>query len=158
MYTINLHTILLSEVGTMEDYEIELEQASDVDFQLQPNQFLDIQLTKIDIKGVSLFIPEQIIKGIAKDAVSLEEVEFEVKTFPIERRFYTTIPEEEDPEMVEKINTSTFEVDIEPIINEAVFLNIPYSFHKDPKAKPTEFSTQSPDQASPFAQLKDKNT
>ena len=158
MYTINLHPILLTDMGTIKEYEIELEPSKEVDFSIPSGQFLDIQLTKIDIKGVSLYIPEQNIKAKAVDAVSLEEFDFDIKTFPVERRFYTTIPEEEVAEMVEKINTNTFEVDIEPMINEAVFLNVPYAFHKDPKSKPQSFSTQNPQESSPFAKLKNKNT
>lgn len=158
MYTINLHQTLLTEIGTIEEYEIEIKPSKQVDYSIPAGQTLDIQLTKIDVKGVSLYIPEQTINAIAMDAVTLEEFTFPIRTFPVERRFYTQIPEDEVEEMVEKINTNTFEVDIEPIINEVIFLNVPYAFHKDPKSTPQSFSTQNQQESSPFAKLKNKNT
>jgi hypothetical protein len=154
-YVINLHQMLLSEVGSMEDYQIKLHSYQENDFQIEEGEELTIQLTKIDEKGVSVFIPKQDINGIATDAVSLEKFPHAISTYPIERRYYTTIPEEEDPEMVEKVHTGNFEVDIAPIIDEAVFLNIPYKFHKDQQSKPQTFSTSNANQNSPFAKLKE---
>jgi len=158
-YNISLHQILLSEVGNMEDMYIDIVKKNDNDFKILPEEELLVQLTKIDEKGISIFIPEQEIKGKVKDAVSLEEFEFIINTFPIERRYYTSIPEEEDPEMTEKIHTGSFIVDITTIVNEAIYLNIPYSFHKDSKSTPVNFTTDPENLNSPFAKLKDyKNT
>jgi hypothetical protein len=143
----------------MKDVYIKLVPVKDKDFQTNPEEEILVQLTKMDEKGISIFIPEQEIEGTAKDAVSLEEFDHIITTYPIERRYYTSIPEEEDPEMVEKIHTGTFEVDITPIINEAIFLNIPYSFHKDSNPNPSSFTTDKDNSSSPFAKLKDyKNT
>lgn len=158
-YLISLHQILLSEVGNMESKYIEIIRNEDNDFKILPEEEILVQLTKIDEKGISIFIPEQGIKGIVKDAVSLEEFEYVINTFPIERRYYTSIPEEEDPEMTEKIHTGSYMVDITSIINEAIYLNIPYNFHKDSKSSPVNFTTDPENLNSPFAKLKDyKNT
>lgn len=158
-YILDLHPTLLAEVGTMKDIYIKVTPILDRDFQIDADEEILVQLTKMDEKGISVFIPEQDLEGVAKDAVSLEEFNHTITTFPIERRYYTSIPEEEDPEMVEKIHTGTFEVDLTPVINEAIFLNIPYSFHKDKKSKPSTFTTDKDNSNSPFAKLKDyKNT
>lgn len=158
-YTINVHQILLSDIGTMEDKYISLEKEEDSDFQVHKDEELLVQLTKIDEKGISIFIPEQEVAGTVKDAVSLEEFEYIVESFPIERRYYTSIPEEEDPEMTEKIHTGSFDIDLEAMVNEAIYLNIPYSFHKDENSKPKSFTTDKDNSNSPFAKLKDmKNT
>lgn len=158
-YSISLHQILLSEVGTMEDKYLPIIKDNNNDFQVDDDEEILVQLTKIDEKGISIFIPEQEIAGQVKDAVSLEEFEYIVETFPIERRYYTTIPEEEDPEMTEKIHTGSFTVDLEPLINEAIYLNVPYSFHKDKNSSPATFTTDKENSSSPFAKLKDmKNT
>ncbi len=143
----------------MQDIYIPIQKSDDSDFKIDPEEELLVQLTKIDEKGISINIPKQELEGKAKDAVSLEEFTQTIKTYPIERRYYTSIPEEEDPEMVEKIHTGTFQVDLTSIINEAIYLNIPYNFHKEEDAKPASFTTDKDNSNSPFAKLKDyKNT
>lgn len=155
MFTLNLHQLLLKQIGDTQDFEISLDELKDSDFKIDKGQIIEVQATKIDVKGITLYIPEQTFIGKVQDANSLEYFPYEIDTYPVEKRCYISIPEEEDPDETIKIPHSDFTIDITEMINETIFLNLPYSFHKDPEHKSQTYtSTSNPNSNNPFAQLK----
>ena len=85
--------------------------------------------------GLAVIVPVQKITGSAICGRTMQSFKTEVKTTLTETHFYIEKPEFEDLEEFQMIDHKSGEIDLEPVLNEAVMLSIPSVFYK-PGTKP----------------------
>ena len=148
---IKIGEILNSHSGTKFQKEVDIALEKVEDFTLDKNQKMEFEIYRVP-HGLAVLIPEQTIGGQAICGRTLEAFTTEITTTPTETRFYIEVPEHEDLEEYQMINHKSGEIDLEPVLNEAILLSIPSVFYK-PGSKPLNKIDNSGNQ--PFKNLKD---
>jgi uncharacterized metal-binding protein YceD (DUF177 family) len=122
---INVGELFRSEPGTQKEYEIDIPVFEDEEFHVFPEQKMRLIGYKID-KGIAISTDDMTVKGTANCVKTLKDFNLETELYPTEKQFYLTKPDDlDDDEEFEKIDHKTFDVDVEEIVREAVFLGLP---------------------------------
>lgn len=153
---INIGELFRSEPGTRKDYEMELPVFEDEEFHLDPDQTVLVVGYKID-KGIALSVDPELVTGTATCVKTLKEFTLESELYSAERQFYLNKPDDlDEDDEYDKIDNKTFDVDIEDMLREAVFLGLPTVLVSPEGEKTHVESTQSEDPRTtkPFADLK----
>ncbi len=153
---INVGELFRSEPGTKKEYELDLPVFEDEEFHLEKDQKIFLTGYKID-KGIAVSVDPDTIKGIATCVKTLKEFTLESELYSAERQFYLQRPDDlEENEEFDQIDNKTFEVDLEDMVREAVFLGLP-TVIVSPEGEKTHVELkqdQAPGTTKAFADLK----
>jgi len=130
-YQLSLVRILNSQLGTHINFKVNLKHFPKLLEEQSFKPYLDQEISVDSYRiqdGVCLIIPSQEISGTAIDSSSNKEFETKINSFATEKNYYIKIPDDENKEEVGKINPKSLEVQIDDLLNEALFLNIPFTF------------------------------
>lgn len=158
---ISVSELLFSHAGTRTDITVELPEFPDTEVRVLPGQKLDFEGIKID-DGVC-FYPTTTTLDVEFNCVRcLKLVKQPLVLRPLEKQFYVTIPEDIEEDLVQLIDKRNFEINLQPLVEEIVYLSVPTILSCGPDcpgapdythAKTDTVSPQNPN--TPFAGLKD---
>jgi hypothetical protein len=124
MIALNIRELFYAYPGEQMEFQVPIPVFEDPEFTVNANQTMVLKGYKIE-DGVCLTTSTQKFRGMATCTSCLNQFSLRLKPFQTERQYYTKPPEEIEDSMIGTINPKTFEVDIEEILREAVFLNLP---------------------------------
>jgi len=159
---ISISKLLSRDIGTQEEFTLEIPLFEDEEITLGSNQKLDFVAYRIE-DGLVFITQPTTLKAKAQCVVTLKDFDLKYELQPIERQFYWDLPEGVNPEDVEFIDKKHYQVDLENVIREAVFLSLP-TVIKSPEAEKlsldklaaSKLNANSRQQGqNPFAGLKD---
>ncbi len=148
---IKIGEILNSQIGSKFSKMIPVQLTKIDDFQLDPEQNLELEIFRVP-HGLAVIIQPQKLTGQAMCGRSLVNFRTNIVTVLSEEHFYTEAPEHDDLEEYALIKQKSCEIDLEPVINQAVLLAVPAVFYK-PGTKPLHKMDSTGNK--PFANLKD---
>ncbi len=165
MTKIKVYQLLNQATGQSQDYTLAIPEFQDPEFQVLPKQTIVVTAYRVP-DGLSLSVAPQQVRGQVICSRSLENFIFELQTKLTQMQAYPKLPKDLETVADEDfllIDSKNLELDLEPLIREAIFLSLPLRF-VNPKAPKhpilqTKQKTQATDTTAgehqPFAKLKE---
>jgi len=159
---ISISKLLSRDIGTQEEFTLEIPLYEDDEIQLKPKQTIDFVAYRIE-DGLALITQPVNLMAKAQCVVTLKDFDLEYELQSVERQFYWDLPEGLNPEDVEFIDKKHYQVDLDNLIREAIFLSLP-TVIKSPEAEKLSLneiaanklnSNSGSEGQNPFAGLKD---
>jgi uncharacterized protein len=124
MVTISVGELFFGEPGDERTYEVDLPLFEDKEIRLINGQKVLLKAYR-NKGGVSVNPLKQAVKAKVFCTKCLEEFTLEIELYPTERQYYRGTPDSvEEFEEFEYV-TPNFDIDVEYLLREAIFLNLP---------------------------------